>query len=298
MIARTLGRTGLHVSAVGFGTVSLGVDYGIAAPGQFGKPPDNEAVSLLRAAFARGVTLYDTAPAYGESERLLGDALDARGVIATKVTIGVDVPASLERSRRLLRRDCLDVVQIHNATVEILRGGPLLDELERARAAGKLRFIGASVYTEAEALAAIESGRIDVLQVAFSLLDQRMAARVLPAAAAAGVGVLVRSAYLKGALTEKAPHLPEALAPLKEAIQTVRAKLGVDWGSLTATALRFCLSQPVVSSVLVGVRTAAELDAALTAAAEGPLSAAQLAETPALALDDERWINPAKWPVA
>ncbi len=293
---RNLGRTGLRVSSIGFGTVSLGLDYGIAAPGEFGRPPDEDSLALLRRAFSAGVTLYDTAPAYGESERLLGIALGEGAVVATKVTIGDEVAQSLARSCSRLDRPQLDLVQIHNATVEILRGGRLLDGLEEARARGQLRFIGASVYSEEQALAAIESGRIDVLQVAFSLLDQRMAARVLPAAEAAGVGVLVRSAFLKGALTAKAAHLPPPLAPLQRAAERARDALGVDWAGLPQMALRFCLSHRAISTVLFGARTDGELDAALDAAQAGPLPPSLLEKTAALALSDDNLLNPSKWP--
>lgn len=310
--ARTLGRTGLLVSAVGFGTVSLGLDYGIAAPDRFGRPGDADAIATLRRAADAGVTLYDTAPAYGDSERILGEALGDRRdcVLATKVTVPRDgdgqplrgptlaaaLEAQLDQSRRLLRRDPLELVQIHNATVELLADGELLELLEAARARGQLRHVGASVYREAEALAAIASGRVDVLQVAYSVLDQRMAPRVFPAAQAAGVGILARSAFLKGALTDKAQFLPPALTPLREAADRARAALDVDWSGLPAAALRFCLSAPAIGSVLFGARTREELDAAVTAAAAGPLPPALLARTPALAIADESLLDPSRWP--
>jgi aryl-alcohol dehydrogenase-like predicted oxidoreductase len=293
---RTLGRTGLRVSSIGFGTVSLGIEYGITAPGEFGRPADDEASALLREAFARGVSLYDTAPAYGESERLLGAALPGQAIIATKVSIGADVEASLRRSHELLGRPQLDVVQIHNASVDTFRSSPLLVTLEEARDRGLVRFIGASVYSEDQALAAIESGRIDVLQVAYNLLDQRMASRVFPAASAAGVGVLVRSAFLKGALTDKAAHLPPALGELRAAVERVQTELGVDAAGLSQLAFRFCLSHPSVSAVLFGARTAAELAATLTFAEAGPLPADLLQRTSKLALTDDRLLNPARWP--
>ncbi len=309
---RTLGRTGLAVSAIGFGTVSLGLDYGIAAPARFGRPDDADAVATLRRAADAGVTLFDTAPAYGDAERLLGDAVGARGecVLATKVTVprgtngqplrgrllAESLQAQLTHSRLALRRDPLDVVQIHNATVELIEDGELLELLEMARRRGQLRFIGASVYREAEALAAIASGRIDVLQVAYSLLDQRMAARVFAAAQAANVGMLARSAFLKGALTDKAQFLPPALAPLRDAADRARVALGVDWRGLPELALRFCLSAPAIATVLFGARTTDELDAALAAAAAGPLAAEQLQQTPPLALTDERLLDPSQWP--
>jgi aryl-alcohol dehydrogenase-like predicted oxidoreductase len=75
------------VSALSLGTVSLGVDYGIDAPGGFGRPDEQDAIRLVREAVDRGVTLVDTAPAYGASERIVGLAIggDRRVLIATKV---------------------------------------------------------------------------------------------------------------------------------------------------------------------------------------------------------------------
>ncbi|MBI3491613.1 MAG: aldo/keto reductase, partial [Acidobacteria bacterium] len=239
---RPLGRTGLTVSALSLGTVSLGVDYGIDVPGEFGRPDEAEAIRLLHAAVDRGVTLIDTAPTYGESERIVGLALgrDPRVMIATKVSgaVGADprvgpgghagpplrqaVGASIESSLRALKREVLDIVQIHNATRMMIDEGAMTDALLDAQRHGLVRVLGASVYGEDAALAVIRAGHYAVLQVAFNALDQRMARQVMPAADAAGVGVIVRSAFLKGALTPKAQWLPESLAPLREAALRAR----------------------------------------------------------------------------
>ena len=304
---RQLGRTGLTVSAISLGTVSLGIDYGINAPGQFGQPDELSAIRLLQQAADRGVTLIDTAPAYGTSERLVGCALgpNPRAIIATKVTpplhgssVRVGIDASLENSRLALGRDTLDIVQIHNATVEMLARGEAIEALVAAKQRGEVRFIGASVYGEPAAMAAVECGQFDVLQIAFNVLDQRMLTKVLPAAAAAGVGVLVRSALLKGALTPKAQWLPGPLGRLRAAAEQARDLLADgSWEALPKAATRFCLSFPSVSSVLMGARTLAELDAAVQAEAEGPLGGRVLADTARIALDEEQLLNPSYWPV-
>jgi aryl-alcohol dehydrogenase-like predicted oxidoreductase len=312
---RPLGRTGLTVSALSLGTVSLGVDYGIEAPGEFGRPNDADAIRLLRAAVDRGITLIDTAPAYGESERLVGLAVGAhsRVIIASKV-VGADprvgpgghtgppphsaVVASIESSLKTLKRDVLDIVQIHNATAALIAQGSVTHALLDAQRRGLVRAIGASVYGEDAALAVIRSGHFTVLQVAFSALDQRMARVVLPAAETAGVGVIVRSAFLKGALTPKAQWLPASLAPLREAATRARDALaGGVWDRLPDAAMRFCLSAPRVASVLTGARTVAELEAAVAAEAAGPLDPSALADAARLALTDERLLDPSTWPI-
>ncbi|MBZ5557627.1 MAG: aldo/keto reductase [Acidobacteriia bacterium] len=311
---RPLGRTGLAVSALSLGTVSLGVDYGIQAPGEFGRPDEAEAIRLLRAAVDRGITLVDTAPTYGESERLVGRALgrDARMLFATKVgsalherpgelrgpTLRAELLASIDRSRRAFGRDVIDILQFHNATRELIDAGEVTDILLDVKRRGLVRVLGASVLSAAAAMAAIASGEYEQLQVAFSALDQRMARDVLPAAQAAGVGVVVRSALLKGALTPKAQWLPEALAPLREAAIRARDALaGGVWDRLPDAALRFCLSTPGVATVLTGARTMTELDAALEAEAAGPLDAPTADAAGRLAVADEALLDPWHWPV-
>jgi len=304
---RELGRTGLKVSAIALGTVSLGLDYGIDAPGQFGRPDELSAIRLLRLAADRGVTLVDTAPAYGTSERLIGCALAAnkRAIIATKVTPPADganvraaIDASLDASRFALGRETLDIVQIHNATVDTITKGEVAEALIRAKRRGRIHFVGASVYGATAAMAAIACGQFDVLQIAFNVLDQRMAADVLPAADKAGIGVLVRSALLKGALTPKAQWLPAPLERLRTAAEQARDLLAEgSWDALPKAATRFCLSFPSVASVLTGARTAGELDVAIQAEAEGPLNDRVLHEAALLGLDDEQLLNPSHWPI-
>jgi aryl-alcohol dehydrogenase-like predicted oxidoreductase len=203
---------------------------------------------------------------------------------------------SVETSLRALHRDVLDIAQIHNATPEILERGEMLDVLERAREAGKIRFVGATVYGEPAALAAISSGRVDVLQIALNLLDQRMLARVLPEARRSNVGVVVRSAFLKGALTSRAKLLPEGLRCLAEASDRMRAALGETWDSLPSAALRFCFSVPGVHSVLVGLRSVPELAAACAARGEGHLDSEIVTKTKVLSLNDEQLLDPSYWP--
>jgi aryl-alcohol dehydrogenase-like predicted oxidoreductase len=293
---RPLGRTGLAVSALSLGTVSLGVEYGIADPGASGRPDEESAIALVRTAVERGVTLIDTAPAYGDAERIVGRAIgsDPRVIVATKTTADT---RSLESSLRALGRDVLDIVQIHNATADLLRSGALVDTLLDARRRGVVRYLGATVYDAAAALTAIQTGAFDVLQVAMNLLDQRMRREVVPAAAAAGVGVVVRSAVLKGALTRRADWLPGALAPLKDAAVRARDEVADgSWERLAQVATRFCLSVPGIASVLSGPRTIAELDAALEAEASGPLDADVMARIDALSIEDDSLLNPSRWP--
>jgi 1-deoxyxylulose-5-phosphate synthase len=305
----SLGRTGLHVSQLALGTAAFGLEnYGIHEPSEQSRLSEDQAIGLVRAAVDKGINFFDTARGYGESEAVLGRGLSdcPSCIIATKVGIADAaigcaaltraVMDSVETSLKALRRDVLDIVQIHNATQDMLERDEILDVLEHAREVGKLKFVGASVYGEPAALAAIRSGRVDVLQIALNLLDQRMLATVLPEARKNNVGIVARSAFLKGALTDRAKLLPEGLRSLSEAADRMREALGETWDSLPRTALRFCLSTPGVHSVLIGLRSVPELVSAIAAQEAGGLDSAAMQRTDLLKLNDDQLLNPSHWP--
>jgi aryl-alcohol dehydrogenase-like predicted oxidoreductase len=309
---RVLGKTGLKVSAVALGTVELGVDYGIRERGQSNLVSRKEALDLIHHAADRGINFFDTAPAYGLSEEVLGEALGRREDchIATKVSIPPfmdrtgkrsdvvrSINESIEKSLRRLRRDELDVVQIHNATAEVIETDEVGQALTQARKAGKVRFLGASVYGEEAAAAVVGSKQYDILQIAFSILDQRMATNVLPLAREAGVGIMVRSALLKGALTSRAKWLPDELYELREASEKVVRHLGLSWDTLPQVALRFCLSAESIGTVLIGASNGDELDYAIDAAELGLLDMRTTTMAKKFAISDERLLNPSCWPV-
>ena len=310
---RALGKSGLAVSQLSVGTVALGIQYGIRVPGHDSLPVVHDAIRVLQGAADAGVTLFDTAPGYGASERLLGLALEKHPdcLVATKVPVPRDesgqsltgreladhVERTVTQSLSALRRDVLDIVQIHNATLDVLARGEMQHTLERLRNRGDIRCVGASVYSPQEAMAVLDASGFEVLQVAYNLLDQRMSAEVLPRAHEKGIGVLNRSALLKGALTARANWLPPALATLRTAAERARDRLGQgDWHRLTEMALRFCLSSPFVDSLLVGVSSSAELDMARRAVEQPKLADDDYRAALRLSVDDERLVNPACWP--
>jgi aryl-alcohol dehydrogenase-like predicted oxidoreductase len=310
---RTLGRTKLTVSALALGTVELGMDYGIQAPGHFGRPPEAEAIRLVHAALDAGINLIDTARAYGESEAVLGKALLERRsqvVLATKVGVHQPdgaLPAahllrqqmlhSLETSLCLLQTDYVDIWQIHNVDEAVLaRGAEIAELFAEVRRSGKVRWFGGSFYGAQLPEQALAQQIFDVLQVTYSVFDQRLADRVLPLAQANQVGVLVRSVLLKGALTERADHLPDHLEPLRARSRRFRELVADAAGGLSAAqaALAFALAHPQIGSVLVGLRSLDELQTNLAALDIQP-SPALLEQLAGLRIDDESLINPSRW---
>ncbi|MBM3337816.1 MAG: aldo/keto reductase [Betaproteobacteria bacterium] len=304
--SRLLGNTGLEVSALSMGTVALGVSYGIddgSAP-----PSRTESIALIQSAFESGITLFDTAPNYGDAEALVGEALKnhPEALIASKVSIPKDVPEGLsraaaitqsfDRSRCSLQRDVIDIIQVHNLTATQASANDIADGLLALKHQGWVRAIGASVYTEEEAIAAIESGWVEVLQVAFNLLDQRMANCVFSMAHEKGIGVLTRSAYLKGALTPRVGLLPASMNPLRKAVEKLSADMDIALEDMPAAALAFCLGEPTISSVLIGPSTQSELkaawnsnmfDRARTLNAAGKMHA----------INQPELVDPRRWPI-
>jgi aryl-alcohol dehydrogenase-like predicted oxidoreductase len=310
---RRLGRTDLKVSALALGTVELGLDYGIEVPGEFGRPTEAQAIRLVHSALDSGMNLIDTARAYGESEAVLGRALRGRRgavVVATKVRTQRDdgttptgdalrqhMLESLETSLGLLQTEYVDIWQVHNVDAALLAQRELLAEVfADARSSGKARAIGGSTYGVEMPIAAIESDLFDMLQVTYSVLDQRLSDQLLPTAAERDIGIVVRSILLKCALTARGDYLPDHLAELRERSHQFRelvADSGLDI-SPVQVAVAFGLAHPHIHSVLVGVRSDPELREALGAASV-ELPADLLAQLAALRLDDADLLNPGTW---
>jgi aryl-alcohol dehydrogenase-like predicted oxidoreductase len=310
---RTLGRTGLSVSALGLGTVELGLDYGIGAPGEFGRPAEADSIRLVHAALDAGINFVDTARAYGDSERVLGVALAKRRddvVIATKVDPlrrdgsvweGAELhrymQESLETSLRLLGTDHIDIWMIHSINAAVLGQREIIaDVFADARRRGQIGWTGASFYGADLPEEALGYDLFDVMQVTYSVLDQRLNERVFPLAAERDVGIVVRSILLKGALTERAEHLPPHLEPLRMRSRQFRALLAAADEEMTPAqgAILFGLANPHIDTVLVGVRTEAELAEDLTAI-EMQLSPQELGKLLALGVDDESLLDPSTW---
>ena len=310
---RTLGRTGLRVSALALGTVELGLDYGIHAPGQVGRPTEGDALRLVHAALDAGINFLDTARAYGESERILGRALAGRRhdvVLATKVDprapdgvifddadLRRHMEAQLATSLDLLRTDHVDVWMLHSVDEALLaRANLLADLFADARRRGQIGWSGASFYGTDLPEAALHLDLFDVIQVAYSVLDQRQGDRVLPLARAKNVGVVARSVLLKGVLTTRGDHLPDHLAPLRDRSRRFRARLGETGADVTPAqgAIAFALAQPLIDTVLVGASSQAELEEDL-GALDVHLTPQVLSAWQSLAVDDAALLNPSTW---
>src|SRR3989344_5729938 len=273
---RILGRTGLSVSEIGLGTTVIGYVYGI---GPRDLPPENEVITFLHEVIERGVTFIDTGSFYGVAEERIGKSGVARlpnVIVSTKCghvldkgeaisdeDLAKEMRRNVEDSLQKLGLDHLELVQVHGSTAERIRDGSIIQATQKLKDAGLVRFVGISTRGEEAPLAAIESGYFDVLQLAHSILDQRMERRIFVEAKKHNIGIINRSALLKGALTPAAEYLSPVLAPLKQnsdAAKKIAECLGID---LSTLALRFALSNDAISTVLVGTNKFKHIESAL-----------------------------------
>jgi D-threo-aldose 1-dehydrogenase len=292
---------------LGIGTAALAVPYG---PPGIGLAPPERSVALrtLQLALTRGVRFFDTAPAYGEAERLLGTALAGTEdcTVATKLEIPrggwqtlspsqtrSHARAGARASLQALRRERLDVLQIHNAQETLIRRGAVVHALAELRQEGLVSSLGATVYGEANALAAIADPDLDVVQIAFSALDRRPERRVLPAAAAAGKTLVARSLLLRGVLSAAGRDLRGPFAALGTAVETVRQAFGVSWEDLPGAAVAYVATRSGIAQALLGPRDEAELTALLDQAERfqdvAPSWQPPVPELPVWLLDPSRW---------
>lgn len=209
MQTRTLGRTGRSVSVIGLGTWQLGADWGVVA--------DSDALAVLDAAAAEGVTFFDTADVYGDgrSETTIGRWLASNpgaGVtVATKLGRRLDqVPENysavnfrgwVDRSRANLGVDTLDLVQLHCPPTPVYSTDRVFDDLDALVDDGSIAAYGVSVETVDEALTAIARPGVASVQIILNAFRLKPLDAVLPAAIDAGVGIIARVPLASGLLS-------------------------------------------------------------------------------------------------
>ena len=278
---RPFGRTGLLVSALGFGGAELGFDEGVTR---------SSVAGLLHPAIDAGLSVVDTASAYLESERLLGEALGGRRErvhLFTKcgATDGFSrsdwsaagIRQQLEGSLRLLRTDRVELLQLHSCGVEVLARGEAIETLEALKREGKTRFIGYSGDGEA-AVWAVKSGRFDALQTSINVADQRVLDEALPLAREGGLGVIAKRPVANVAWRHGAEGPPDGYhRPYWERLRA----LDFDFtrrpvSEAVGVALRFTAFQPGVSTAIVGSSSPGRWNENAALLAQGPLPEADV----------------------
>ncbi|HEX3492881.1 MAG TPA: aldo/keto reductase [Streptosporangiaceae bacterium] len=310
MEKRILGRTGRAVSVIGLGTWQLGDGWGDVA--------EQDALAVLDAAVDSGVTFLDTADVYGDgrSEKLIGQFLAGRPgldvMVATKMGRRAPLDPALytldnfrdwtDRSRANLGVDTLDLVQLHCPPTAVYSIDAVFDALDELVAERRIAAYGVSVETCAEALTAIARPGVASVQIILNAFRRKPLEQVLPAAEAAGVGIIARvplaSGLLSGRYTRDTVFAADDHRTFNrhgEAFDVGETFSGVDYatgvdaarefaalvpaGATPAqAALRWLTQQPGVTTVIPGARNTEQARLNASAADLAPLSDAELGQ--------------------
>jgi spore coat polysaccharide biosynthesis protein SpsF len=296
------------------GSVQLGLAYGVA--NKTGKPSHGAALKLVRQAADAGITQFDTARAYGDSEKRLGEALDGLAVRAiTKLSPLADLPvgasrgevraavdASIEESLQALRRKRIDCLLLHRAGHMTAFGGAIWERLLERLADGSVSALGVSVQSPQEAHDALACREVRHIQMPFNLLDWRWreAGAIAQMEKRPEVTVHARSVFLQGLLAADDPEIwprLEGVDPpsVLKLVAGLAAELGRE--NTADLCLAYARGQSFIDGVVIGLETMEQLDANLRLAVKRPLTKAECAlveaRVPRL---PARLLDPAQWP--
>jgi aryl-alcohol dehydrogenase-like predicted oxidoreductase len=291
---RPFGKTGIQVSAIGFGCWEIGGGYGSIEETQF--------IQAIHRALDLGINCFDTAEAYGfgTSERSLAKALGARrkdAVVVTKFGIGYKeapnfrdssrqrIMASIEKSLQNLNTDHVDVYMVHwpDMNTPFEETMLALDDIIKQ---GKARCAGVSNFRLAQLERSMRARRVDVAQYCWNMFDRRMQKEIFPYCSEQQIGVMAYGSLAYGLLTgtfsestdfggddwrarrgrmggiNLFQHLfgPEYFPKNLKAVEELKGLAATYDKTLPQFALRWTLSNPVVSTALVGCRTPSEVD--------------------------------------
>jgi aryl-alcohol dehydrogenase-like predicted oxidoreductase len=278
---------------------------GTVRPGDYGGKDDDLAVLAVRRAVDLGVTLFDTAPAYGEghAERLLHQALGSRRdevILCTKCAVHWDherelwvttstresITSSAEESLRRLGTEWLDILLIHVPDPNAVPA-EAMDAFLSLRASGKVRHVGVSNFTLDQIDQYAEHGQIEVQQIGYHMLDRRIEERMLQECQRLGIGVMTYGSLCHGLFSgtwKSGMSFPkedwrskgdvfglplfagENLTRNIEVAQRLEEFAESRGHSLPQLALAWALLNPMVSVALVGVLAPEEIEANVAAA--------------------------------
>ena len=272
---RPLGKTGLSVSEIGMGCNRLGEP----------QMPDSHWIDLVHSAIDLGVTLFDTSESYGwgRSEEILGEAIGNRDnvLIASKVSREREsnsrrfsaerIMRQVEGSLRRLRREAIDIYQLHSPSLEVLQEDDWPEAMTKLKEQGKIRVIAVSINDAASGLWLVEQGLVEAFQAPYNMLEPAVGQEIFPSTEEHGVGIMVRVPMAQGILTGK-------FRPSQEVAEGHRAHLAGDrmetriqgaeqfrpyaeqqeitFGQL---ALRYAISPAAVSTAIPGARNIEQL---------------------------------------
>ncbi|MGH8616802.1 MAG: aldo/keto reductase [Burkholderiales bacterium] len=290
---------------LGLGTVQFGLDhYGIS--NVWGKPGPEEVDRILGVARAAGVQVLDTAHAYGDSETVLGRCLSAEHpfrIVTKTVPLDTDRVTAADVQRVIdafrvsldrLRQPRVYGLLTHHARNLLAAGGErLMEALAALRTQGLVQKVGVSVYDQSELDAVLDRFPVDIVQLPFNVLDQRLlAGGALERLKRAGVEVHARSVFLQGLLLMEPDGLDAHFHAARDPLRRLHAFAQARGRTPLETALHFVADRDEIDCAVIGVARHEELED-IVAACRGHATAEDYS---GFAVHDEAVLNPALWP--
>ena len=233
---------GTKISHLALGTVQLGLDYGIA--NKDGKPNIKEACELLSSVIDRGVNCFDTAIAYGDSEKILGECIKKDVLIVTKISsnefenLESEVKSSLDR----LSKKQLFGLLLHDNSILNNWSQKESKKIDNLKEMGYIKHFGISIYNEVEFNRALEIDDIELIQVPSNMLDNRLVKnRWIQRAKEKNKLLFIRSVYLQGLFFLGSKNLPEYLKDAKEfleELEDIAKKLNLELSQLALSYIK------------------------------------------------------------
>ena len=292
MKTRKLGKDGPEISEIGFGAWAIG--------GNWGPQGESDSIEALERALDLGISFIDTAAGYGngKSEKIIAKILKGRNEqvsVATKTQpMPGDWPPSpydnvqnryaesylrehIEERLRFLETDCLDLLQLHTWTRAWNKNPEPFAVLKELKKEGKIRLAGVSTpeHDQNSVIDLMREGWVDVVQVIYNIFEQEPAAELLDVAQEMGVGIIVRVPFDEGALTGKFTEestFPEGdfrrsyfagdrISRTVKRAEVIKLEVADSGYTMPQAALKFILAHPAVSTVIPGMRNAAQAEA-------------------------------------
>jgi len=288
------------MSKIALGTVQFGIDYGVNSVA--GQVDPKEVKKIFSYAHSTNIGLLDTAPAYGNSEKILGRMNISNFKVVTKTrhfdSLEINnndvklLNNDFHHSLKDLKQDSVYGVLVHNAD-DLLKPGSekLFDQLKELKQAEKIVKIGVSVYDHIQLQSILDNFDIDLVQLPFNILDRRMIDNgVLATLRSKGVEVHARSVFLQGLLLMSEQDRPDKFNRWSGLWGIWHEWLNDNQITALEVAIRHAISMPEISKVLVGVDNVDQLKEIVTA------SSGVLPNIPdEMFTNDIDLLNPSNW---
>jgi len=280
------------------GTVQMGLDYGIS--NSSGKIPFEETCDILNTAYSNGIEMLDTAEAYGDAHKAIGDFHkrfpNIRFKIITKIPHSKldNVEERIHLYLKDLNISTFEVLMFHSFDSYLLNAD-VIDFLVHLKEKEMVKHIGVSVYTNKQIEALLNDDRITLIQLPFNLLDNEpIRGSLLQQLKNKGKIVHTRSAFLQGLFFKNASEKNETYEKLATEIETLKKIAKAEKTTISNLALSYCLSQKNIDHVLIGVDSVSQLEENIKGS-KYVITNKAISEINAIKVADQDLLNPSLW---